>query len=64
MSFELFIALRYLKAKRLVEIPVKGWKVETSLYLSCNSDRVRAKTQTQMTTLFRRALHQALRARA
>ncbi len=38
-------AFSYLRSNALVEIRVKGWHVESTLFLACDADRVRARIQ-------------------
>jgi DNA-binding transcriptional LysR family regulator len=49
-------ARRYVEARRLVEIPVRGWKVSAPVMLTCHVDRVVARERDRAAAAVRAAL--------
>ena len=46
-------ARRFIATGSLVEVPVRGWSVKDTLYISCNADRMMAKVQTAVVKAMR-----------
>jgi DNA-binding transcriptional LysR family regulator len=48
-------ARRFVAARALVEVPVRGWSIKEPLYVCCNADRMLAKIQTAVVKAMREA---------
>jgi DNA-binding transcriptional LysR family regulator len=50
------VAEPYVRAGRLVRVPVRGWEVSQSLFLLCHGERIQAQTQKRIAAALRQAL--------
>ncbi len=54
-----FAARQHVDAGRLTEVPVEGWDVRWTLYLSCHTERVQTKVARKLHTTLERWLEEA-----